>query len=64
METQVYQHRHIKGMTCIIISYTKRGAKVLQTEGGKTKQAFYDKIDFEDNARGLWIKSEDFMTLK
>ena len=50
---QKYNHAHLAGITCIIVSLTEKGAKVLQTEGSKTKKAFYDRQDF--NNRPLWI---------
>lgn len=52
----VYKHRYIKGMTCEIVSFTAKGVKVKQTEGKKTKQAFYDLKDYENSERGLWVK--------
>jgi hypothetical protein len=53
----IFDHKHIKGMICEIVSFTARGAKVKQTEGKKkAKQAFYDNIDFENSDRGLWAK--------
>jgi len=52
----VFKHKYIKGMTCEITSFTAKGVKVKQTEGKKTKQAFYDLQDFENSQRGLWEK--------
>ena len=51
-----FKHRYIKGMTCEIISFTAKGVKVKQTEGKKTKQAFFNLQDFENSQRGLWVK--------
>jgi len=50
---QKYNHAHLEGITCIIVSLTEKGAKVMQTEGKKTKTAFYNRQDFYD--RPLWI---------
>lgn len=52
----IFKHKYIKGMTCEISSFTSKGVKVKQTEGKKTKQAFYDLQDFENSQRGLWVK--------
>lgn len=50
---QKYNHVHLANLTCIIVSLTEKGAKVMQTEGKKTKTAFYNRQDFYN--RPLWI---------
>ena len=55
-----YKHKHIQGMTCEIISITKRGAMVKQFDPnrkGSKKDTiqFYDGIYF-DKEKGCWEK--------
>lgn len=61
-----FQHKHIPGLTCRIVFYTKKGAKVKQTQNGKTITQFYDEVDFEDSERGLWTRIQEptIMTAK
>lgn len=54
-----YKHKHIQGMTCEVISLTKRGAMVKQfdpTRKSRLKETtqFYDGIYF-DKEKGCWI---------
>lgn len=48
-----YTHKHILGLTCEITAETAKGYKVAQTYKGKTKVAFYSRIDFTKD-KGLW----------
>jgi hypothetical protein len=55
-----YQHRYMAELTCVKISATARGWKVLQTETRgrykpKVKQTFYDDAHFHPDY-GVWIK--------
>lgn len=49
-----FQHKHLKNLTCEIISTTSKGYKVIQREGKKQKQASYYSIDF-DMEKGFWL---------
>lgn len=50
-----FKHRFIKDMACEIIGFTMKGYKVRQTEGKKSKQAFFESIWFHPE-KGVWQK--------
>ena len=58
----VYKHKYMGGLTCQILALTQKGAKVKETQlkgkSKKEKQAFYDRIDFHDSEKGIWLKNK------
>lgn len=54
---RTYQHNHVKDLTCEILELTNKGAKVRETQGKKSKIAYYHSIDFDKN-KGLWMLIE------
>jgi len=53
-----YIHRFYTHITCQVIDTTAKGYKVLQAENGKTKTAFYAKVDFCPK-KGLWVEVKE-----
>ena len=58
-----WKHKHIEGLTCEITAETAKGWRVSQTYKGKTKVAFYSKIDFTPD-KGLWAKLAPEFTVR
>ncbi len=56
---QKYEHKHLAGVTCEVLDLTRRGAKVKQQDGKKCRVQFYDAVDFEQSARGLWKEVQE-----
>ena len=58
-----FKHKHIDGLTCEITAETAKGYKVAQSHKGKTKVAFYHRIDFSTD-KGLWGKLAPEFTVR